>query len=61
MLWHFVEQLDLTSIDALQPLVAWQIVLLVPVEEASLIKRCDGSGCTLWFLARTKRTALPLL
>lgn len=48
------EQLDLTGADALLPLVAWQIALLVAREEASLVKRCDGPGCTLWFLDQTK-------
>jgi predicted RNA-binding Zn ribbon-like protein len=47
------EQLD--SVDALLALVARSIAALVTEEDASLIKHCAGSGCTLWFLDRTKR------
>jgi predicted RNA-binding Zn ribbon-like protein len=49
-----VEQLEMKSADALLPLLAWQIAALVTQEQASLIKQCAGSGCTLWFLDRTK-------
>jgi predicted RNA-binding Zn ribbon-like protein len=27
---------------------------LITQEDASLLKSCSGSGCTLWFLDRTK-------
>ena len=47
------EQLD--SVDALLALVARSIAALIAEEHASLIKHCAGSGCTLWFLDRTKR------
>ena len=49
-----VEQLEIKAVDALLPLLAWQIALLVTQEQASLIKQCAGSDCTLWFLDRTK-------
>ncbi|HET9862916.1 MAG TPA: CGNR zinc finger domain-containing protein [Steroidobacteraceae bacterium] len=39
---------------ALVPLIARQIAALVTQENASLLKSCSGSGCTLWFLDRTK-------
>jgi predicted RNA-binding Zn ribbon-like protein len=51
---HIIEQLEVSSADALLPLLAWQIALLVTQEPASLIKQCAGAGCTLWFLDRTK-------
>jgi len=49
-----VKQLEIKEVDALLPLLAWQVALLVTQEQASLIKSCAGSGCTLWFLDRTK-------
>jgi len=49
-----VEQLEIEDTEALLPLLAWQIAMLVTREQASLIKRCAGSGCTLWFLDCTK-------
>jgi predicted RNA-binding Zn ribbon-like protein len=49
-----VKQLEIENADALLPLLAWQIAVLVTQEQASLIKQCAGSGCTLWFLDRTK-------
>jgi predicted RNA-binding Zn ribbon-like protein len=49
-----IEQIEIERADALLPLLAWQIATLVTREEASLIKQCDGLGCTLWFLDRTK-------
>lgn len=42
------------SADALIGLVATQIASLVTQEQPSLLKPCAGSGCTLWFLDRTK-------
>ncbi len=35
-------------------LIARQIAALITTENASLLKSCTGSGCTLWFLDRTK-------
>jgi predicted RNA-binding Zn ribbon-like protein len=40
--------------DALVALIARQIAALITQENASLLKSCTGSGCTLWFLDRTK-------
>lgn len=40
--------------DALVPLIARQLAELITRESASLLKSCNGSGCTLWFLDRTK-------
>jgi predicted RNA-binding Zn ribbon-like protein len=40
--------------DALVALIARQIAALITQEHASLLKSCSGSGCTLWFLDRTK-------
>ena len=42
------------SADALIGLVATQIAALITQEDPSLLKPCEGSGCTLWFLDRTK-------
>lgn len=49
-----VERLEIGDTEALLPLLAWQVASLLARERASLIKRCAGSGCTLWFLDRTK-------
>lgn len=51
---QLLEQLEIEDADALLPLLAWQIASLVTQEPASLVKECAGSGCTLWFLDRTK-------
>ena len=40
--------------DALVALIARQIAALITQEDASLLRSCSGSGCTLWFLDRTK-------
>jgi predicted RNA-binding Zn ribbon-like protein len=42
------------SADELLALLAFQIATLITQEDASLLKSCSGSGCTLWFLDRTK-------
>ena len=47
-------RLQVESADELLALLAFQIATLVTHEEASLLKSCSGSGCTLWFLDRTK-------
>jgi predicted RNA-binding Zn ribbon-like protein len=49
-----VERPCIESANALIGLVATQIAALVTQEQPSLLKRCAGSGCTLWFLDRTK-------
>jgi predicted RNA-binding Zn ribbon-like protein len=44
-------------IDAAEELIALaaeQIALLITTEQPSLVKRCAGPACTLWFLDRTK-------
>lgn len=48
------ERADIESADALLALIAGHIAALVTQEQASLVKHCAGSGCTLWFLDRTK-------
>jgi predicted RNA-binding Zn ribbon-like protein len=40
--------------EALVGLIARQIAALITQENPSLLKSCTGSGCTLWFLDRTK-------
>jgi predicted RNA-binding Zn ribbon-like protein len=52
--WQLTERYDVEDADDLLGLVATQIALLVTSEEPTLIRRCAGSGCTLWFLDRTK-------
>jgi predicted RNA-binding Zn ribbon-like protein len=50
-----LQDLDrLDSADDLTALVATQIAALVATEDAALVKRCAGSGCSLWFVDRTK-------
>jgi predicted RNA-binding Zn ribbon-like protein len=49
-----VEQLTLNSADALLALLAWHVARLLTREQPSLLKECAGTGCTLWFLDRTK-------
>jgi predicted RNA-binding Zn ribbon-like protein len=49
-----IEQLTLESADALLALLAWHVARLVTLEKPSLLKECAGTGCTLWFLDRTK-------
>lgn len=40
--------------DALVASIARQIATLITSENPALLKTCNGSGCTLWFLDRTK-------
>jgi predicted RNA-binding Zn ribbon-like protein len=47
-------RLQVESADELLALLAFQIATLITHEDASLLKSCSGSGCTLWFLDRTK-------
>lgn len=42
------------SVNELLALVAAAVADLMTNEDPSLIKRCDGAECTLWFLDRTK-------
>jgi predicted RNA-binding Zn ribbon-like protein len=47
-------RLQIESADELLALLAYQVATLIAHEDASLLKSCSGSGCTLWFLDRTK-------
>lgn len=49
-----IEQPQIDSVDALIALVAAQLAELITKQEPSLVKRCAGSGCTLWFLDQSK-------
>jgi predicted RNA-binding Zn ribbon-like protein len=49
-----VERPRIEAANALVGLVAAQIAALITREQPSLLKQCIGSGCTLWFLDRTK-------
>lgn len=49
-----IERCRFDSENALIGLVALQVALLVTIEQPELVKRCAGTGCTLWFLDRTK-------
>jgi predicted RNA-binding Zn ribbon-like protein len=48
------EQDRIESADDLMRLLAAQIAALVAAEDAALVKRCAGAGCSLWFVDRTK-------
>lgn len=48
------ERRDLGSADGVLALIAEQVAALLVNEDPSLVKRCAGPGCTLWFLDRTK-------
>lgn len=52
-----LELLEEWRVDAMGDLVgllASQLSLLITAEKPELVKRCDGEGCVLWFLDRTK-------
>lgn len=49
-----VERARIETADAPLALLASHIAALVTQEQPSLVKQCAGSGCTLWFLDRTK-------
>lgn len=49
-----VERPIIETADTLIGLIATQIADLITQEQPSLLKSCAGSGCTLWFLDRTK-------
>jgi predicted RNA-binding Zn ribbon-like protein len=51
---QLIEHGEIDSAEALLACVARSIAALVTREEASLLKHCAGTGCTLWFLDRTK-------
>jgi predicted RNA-binding Zn ribbon-like protein len=55
--YKVIEQTRLEDTDAVLALVATQIADLITREQPSLVKRCAGPGCTLWFLDRTKAHA----
>jgi predicted RNA-binding Zn ribbon-like protein len=49
-----VERIRLEDEAAVLGLVAMQIAALVTEEDGTLVRSCAGTGCTLWFLDRTK-------
>lgn len=49
-----LERYRMDSADELIALVAMQVALLIATEQPMLVKHCAGTGCTLWFLDRTK-------
>lgn len=48
------ERPQLDGADALLTLIAAQIAALIALEQGELVKSCEGAGCSLWFLDRTK-------
>ena len=51
---ELIDHCRFESADELIGLVALQVALLVTIEQHELVKHCAGTGCTLWFLDRTK-------
>lgn len=51
---QLVERCRLDSAGELIALVATPVALLISTEQPVLVKQCAGTGCTLWFLDRTK-------
>jgi predicted RNA-binding Zn ribbon-like protein len=49
-----VERRHIENGKALICLISYQLAGLLAKEDPSLIKRCTGAGCSLWFLDRTK-------
>jgi predicted RNA-binding Zn ribbon-like protein len=52
-----LELVDLVRVDDAEDLlglIAFQLASLVASEDPTLVRRCAGDGCTLWFLDRTK-------
>jgi predicted RNA-binding Zn ribbon-like protein len=49
-----VERPQLENAAGLISLVATQLAALVTKEDASLVRACSGSGCSLWFVDRTR-------
>jgi predicted RNA-binding Zn ribbon-like protein len=51
---QLVERSRMDTADESLAVVATQFALLVATEQAALVKKCAGAGCTLWFLDRTR-------
>jgi predicted RNA-binding Zn ribbon-like protein len=51
---QLIERYRIDSVDELIVLVAMQVALLIANEQPELVKHCAGTGCTLWFVDRTK-------
>ncbi len=51
---QLMERNRIDSADELIVLVATPVAFLIATEQPALVKRCAGTGCTLWFLDRTK-------
>ncbi len=51
---QLVERYRMDLADELIALVAAQVAFLIATEQPALVKHCAGTGCTLWFLDRTK-------
>jgi predicted RNA-binding Zn ribbon-like protein len=51
---ELVERSRVSDASGLLALVVARIARLITEEDPTLIKACAGSGCTLWFLDRTK-------
>jgi predicted RNA-binding Zn ribbon-like protein len=49
-----IERSHIEAANALIALIAIEIAKLFTEEEASLLRTCAGTACTLWFLDRTK-------
>jgi predicted RNA-binding Zn ribbon-like protein len=49
-----VERPQLENASGLLSLVATQLAALLTKEDSSLVRACSGSGCSLWFVDRTK-------
>lgn len=49
-----IERNRIDSADELIVLIATQVAFLIATEQPALVKHCAGTGCTLWFLDRTK-------
>jgi len=51
---ELVERYPITAAEQLVGRVAVEVARLIAREDPTLIKRCAGPDCTLWFLDRTK-------
>jgi len=51
---RIVEHAHIDDAEILVALLAKSIAALITEESASMVKHCHSSGCTLWFLDRTK-------
>ena len=52
--FEIVEQRRGETTGELMAAIAQQIAELIVREQPTLVKRCDGARCTLWFVDRTK-------